>query len=60
VLCPPVALGLSVIGVIRDQRKWYALAILVVSAAFTILLLWSSGILHHPVPAFRPGVGVPH
>lgn len=55
-----MALVLSVVGVIRDQRKGYALVILLVSAVFTILLLRSYGILDHSVPAFRPGITALH
>ena len=48
-----MALVLSLIGVIRDQRKRYAIVILLVSAAFTILIFRSYGILPHSVPSFR-------
>jgi hypothetical protein len=49
-------LALSLIGVIRDQRKGYAIAILVVSAVFTFFLLRSYGIFDHAIPGFRPNV----
>jgi hypothetical protein len=51
-----MALVLSLIGVIRDQRKGYAIVMVLVSATFTILIFQSYGILRHSVPAFRPGV----
>jgi len=42
-LCPPLALGCSVAGVIRDERKFYAAVMLVISGAMTVVILWIAG-----------------
>jgi hypothetical protein len=39
--CPPLALVLSVIGVMSDSRKTYAVAMLLVSGILTLLIVWS-------------------
>ena len=43
--CPPLALGLSVAGVIRDERKLYAVIVLLISGAITLYCLFSMGFL---------------
>jgi hypothetical protein len=55
-----LALILSTIGVVRDQRRLYAIVMLLVSAAFLILVLRSYGIPHSAVPAFHPGISAGH
>jgi hypothetical protein len=40
-LCPPLALIFSVMGVVLDDRKVFALVMLLVSGAFTLLILGS-------------------
>ena len=42
-LCPPLALGYSVAGVTKDERKFYAAAMLVISGVMTVVVLWIAG-----------------
>ena len=43
--CPPLAAALSIAGIIRDERKRYAVVMLAVSGVITLYFLWASGIL---------------
>jgi hypothetical protein len=43
--CPPLALGFSIAGVLRDQRKLYAWLVLVISGAITLYFLFATGLL---------------
>ncbi|MCL5282791.1 MAG: hypothetical protein M1376_23150 [Planctomycetes bacterium] len=38
--CPPLALVLSVIGIMSDDRKTYAIAMLLVSGIITLSVFW--------------------
>ncbi len=43
-LCPPLALGFSIVGIMRDGRRLYAAIMLLISAALTFWSLWVTGL----------------